>query len=89
MTSRRWLLKPVEERVSRLNSLLRGWSAYFRLGPVNRAYKAVDNHAVWRLRQWLKSKHKVKGPGTKRYPVEHLYRDLGLLRLSRQLPSHS
>lgn len=89
MTSRRWTTKPVEERVNRLNSLLRGWSAYFRLGPVNRAYRKIDNHAVWRLRQWLKAKHKVKGPGIKRFPVEFLYQELGMFRLSRHQPSHS
>ena len=34
----------VEDRVARLNRLLLGWSNYFCLGPVSRAYRAVDRH---------------------------------------------
>ena len=86
-TSRRWVLLPVESRIARLNSLLRGWSAYFRLGPVDRAYKIVDRHAVRRLRQWLKRKHKVRGPGTSHFPVQDLYGKLGLLCLPRCMPN--
>src|SRR4051812_17220462 len=35
-TSRRWLWTDVEDRVARLNRILRGWSNYFCLGPVQR-----------------------------------------------------
>ena len=38
-----------------------GWANYFCLGPVSKAYAAVDNHARRRLRQWLCNKHKVQG----------------------------
>ena len=60
---------------------LRGWSNYFRLGPVSKAYGAVDYHVVRRLRQWLCRKHKVKGAGTSRFSAEYLYLELGLVRL--------
>jgi hypothetical protein len=42
---------------------LEGWANYFRLGTVQRAYRLVDNHVRYRLRQWLKAKYKVRGPG--------------------------
>ncbi len=45
LTSRRWLLADVENRVNRLNRLLVGWANYFSLGPVSPAYRAVDHHA--------------------------------------------
>lgn len=86
-TSRRWVPRPEENRIARLNSLLRGWSAYFRLGPVDRAYKIVDRHAVRRLRQWLKRKHKVRGSGISHFPVQDLYGKLGLLCLPKCMPS--
>ena len=54
---------------------------YFSLGPVSKAYRAVDSHTRYRLRRWLCNKHKVQGPGGKSFPVEHLYQRLGLLRL--------
>jgi len=77
----RWLDELAEERVARLNRVLRGWANYFCLGPVSKAYRAVDAHARNRLRQWLCRKHKKRGRGTSRYPDEYLYETLGLVRL--------
>lgn len=84
MTSRRWLLLDAKDRVVGLNRLMVGWANYFRLGPVSKAYRSVDSHARSRLRRWLCKKHKVQGRGTSRYPDEHLYRNLGLVRLEQR-----
>jgi len=81
LTGRRWLLLDVQSRVARINRLLLGWSNYFRLGPVSKAYRSVDRHASRRLRQWLCGKHKVRGQGTARFPDEYLRQELGLIRL--------
>lgn len=80
-TARRWLLKESSDRVEELNSILKGWANYFCLGPVSEAYRAVDGHVKFRLRQWLCNKHKQVGRGTTRYPDEYLYEVLGLERL--------
>jgi len=82
MTGRRWTLTDVEDRVGRINQKLIGWSNYFRLGPVSKACRAVDQHVTCRLRQWLCAKHKVRGRGTSRFPDKYLYENLGLVRLS-------
>jgi RNA-directed DNA polymerase len=81
-TSRKWLWTDVEDRVARLNRMLRGWSNYFYLGPVGASYRAVDRHARHRLRQWLRGKHKLKSRGTSRFPDQYLHDVLGLVRLS-------
>lgn len=81
LTGHRWLLFDVESRVSRINRLLRGWSSYFCLGPVSKAYRSVDLHTLHRLRQWLRAKHKVPGSGISRFPDETLYQELNLVRL--------
>ena len=81
-TSRRWLLKDTSDRISFLNRKLRGWANYFCLGPVSKAYRAVDEHARHRLRQWLRAKHKVQGRVEGRYPDRYLHEELGLLQLS-------
>ena len=89
MTSRRWTLLDSADRVARLNRMLVGWANYFCLGPVSKAYRAVDAHARHRLRQWLCAKHKVKGPGASRFPDEYLDLTLGLVTLqsrTRNLP---
>ena len=88
-TSRRFLLLAAEEIVARLNRRLRGWANYFCLGPVSRAYRAVDRYVTTRLRRWLCKKHKVPGTGTSRFPDAYLYQQLGLIRLpklTRNLP---
>jgi hypothetical protein len=84
LTSRRWLLLPVEDVVNRLNRKLRGWGNYFSHGTVGRAYQVVNYHTEHRLRQWLCAKHKEPGPGYTRYPGRHLYQTLGLVKLRRR-----
>jgi RNA-directed DNA polymerase len=80
-TARRWYWRDVHDLVSELNRTLRGWANYFCLGPVSKAYRAVDAHVATRLRQWLCGKHKEAGRGYHRYPDRYLTETLGLLRL--------
>jgi group II intron reverse transcriptase/maturase len=89
LTDRNSLWQDPDELVSKLNRRLRGWAGYFYLGPVSKAYRAVDAHVTNRLRQWLRKKHKRPGRGTKRYSDDYLYNTLGLVRLpkrTRNLP---
>jgi len=80
-TGRRWLWLSEAEVVRRLNSLLRGWMNYFRLGTLSRAYSGVQAHARFRLRQWLARKHVKRGRLYTRYPDNALHDRLGLVRL--------
>ena len=82
-TQRSTLGDPVEEVVAGLNRKLRGWANYFCLGPVSKAYRAVDSHVRHRLRRWLCRKHKKAGRGIGAYPDEYLYEQLGLIRLEK------
>ena len=73
----------------RINGKLIGWSNYFSLGPVSKAYLAVERYTKRRLRRWLCEKHKVQSAGWKRYPDAYLHEKLGLVRLcqrTRNLP---
>lgn len=75
--------------VKKLNQMMKGWANYFCLGPVSKAYAAVDQHARRRLRWWLCHKHKVSRPGTGRFPDERLYGSYGLTRLVGRTRSFS
>src|SRR5277367_5526963 len=57
-------MQPWAEVRSQLNSLLRGWSAYFCYGSRNRAYRAVDHHVCERVQHFLIRRHRVPGGGT-------------------------
>jgi group II intron reverse transcriptase/maturase len=82
LTSCRTTWMAAEDVVGRLNRLLVGWGNYFHLGPVSKAYRAIDAHTCHRLRRWLCRKHKIGGQGTRRFPTEFLVSDRGLVRLS-------
>jgi len=66
---------------SRLNQLLRGWSAYFNYGTRLLAYRAVDNHVYQRVRDFLTRRHGVQSRGTRRFSDQVVYGELGVLRL--------
>jgi hypothetical protein len=88
-TAHKTCLLDAEVLVGSLNRKRRGWANYFKLGPVSKAYQTVDKYTTTRLRRWLCHKHKTCGGGYSRYPDEHLYESLGLVRLSaltRNLP---
>jgi group II intron reverse transcriptase/maturase len=86
-TGRNKLLLDVEEIVGKLNPMLRGWANYFHLGPVSKAYRAVDQHTRKRLRQWLCAKHRVAWPGKNRFPTASFYEVFGLVSLTERTAS--
>jgi RNA-directed DNA polymerase len=77
-----WL--EADEMVERINRKLVGWSNYFCLGPVSKAYHAIDQYTAHRLRWWLRKKHKVANRGITRYPDAYLHEQLGLVWLARR-----
>ena len=70
--------------VTKLNRTMCGWANYFCLGPVSTAYRAVDGYATMRLRQWLRTKHKLSGRANGMFPDTYLYGALGLVRLDKR-----
>ena len=58
--------------------VMTGWANYYGLGQVSPAYRAIDCHAVRRLRQWLCRRHKVRSGGTVRFTDERLRQQYGL-----------
>ena len=68
----------------KLNRLLVGWSSYFGFGTRLQAYRAVDNHVYDRVRHFLVQRHKVQGRGTRRFPRDEVYGELGVLLLKRK-----
>jgi len=84
MTGRNQTLLDQEMVVTKLNRTMIGWANYFCLGPVSKAYRAVDQHARKRLRQWLWAKHKVRGQVTERFSEASLHQVMGLVCLTKR-----
>ena len=72
-----------------LNQKLGGWTNYFKLGPVTKAYRFLDRYTTTRLRRWFGKKHKQSSGRLKRYPDEFFYQQMGLIclpKLPQSLP---
>jgi len=65
----------------RLNRVLKGWSNYFSYGTRLMAYRAVDNCVGKQVRHFLKRRHKVQSRGTRQYPDEVIFGEMGVTRL--------
>jgi RNA-directed DNA polymerase len=83
-TGRNTTLLDAQKIAATLNRMMIGWANYFCLGPVSKAYRAVDQHACQRLRRWLCSKHQEKWPAFKRFPPAYLHEVLGLVCLPKR-----
>jgi hypothetical protein len=70
-----------EALAEKINRQIIGWANYFCLGPVSKAYRAVERHTCRRLRQWLCAQHKRKGGCTTRYSDQLPHDQFGLVRL--------
>jgi len=88
MTTRSRTSQDVGEVVGQMNRMLIGWSNYFSLGTVSKAYRRVDKHARLRLRQWLRKKHKLKSRATTWLPDEALHTRYGLVCLQQRKAGH-
>jgi group II intron reverse transcriptase/maturase len=87
LTRRSQTQQDAETLVADLNRRLIGWANYFCLGPVSKAYRAVERHTRRRLRQWLCAKHQQPGQGIGRYSDATLHEGLGLVRLAKRTVS--
>src|SRR5229473_6531530 len=76
-----------ETVIAKLNHMMIGWANYFYLGPVSKAYRAIERHARKRLRQWLCAKYQMKWQATKEFPEAALHEVLGLVRLTPRTSS--
>jgi len=69
---------PIREAVSKLNSVLRGWVNYFRIGNSSKAFRKIRSLVEKRVRRFVARRAKRKGFGWKRWSRETVYGEWGL-----------
>jgi hypothetical protein len=77
-TSSRWNSDEPASTVASINSLVRGWCAYFDQGAVLDTYKLVRKYTERRVRRWLVRRTGQRGTGIAQIPDGYLYQTLGL-----------
>jgi RNA-directed DNA polymerase len=75
---RRSVSQPVGKVIERINSILRGWVNYFRIGDSSRCFSMVKRWVEKKIRRHLMRARGRKGMGWKRWSREWLYNTLGL-----------
>jgi group II intron reverse transcriptase/maturase len=84
-TSSRWNSDEPQSTIASINSLIRGWCAYFDQGAVLDTYKLVRKYTERRVRRWLVRRTGQRGTGIAQIPDEYLYRTLGLYNIPVRL----
>jgi RNA-directed DNA polymerase len=74
---------PWDEVRTELNRVLCGWANYFTYGTRLLAYRAVDHYVYERVRHFLRRRHKVPSRGTRRFPIDRVFGELGVFHLRR------
>jgi RNA-directed DNA polymerase len=70
--------QPVGEVVEQINSILRGWVNYFRIGNSSRCFSMVKDWVEKKVRRHLMRARNRKGYGWKRWSKKWIYGRLGL-----------
>ncbi len=74
---------PWPELCKRLNRVLGGWAGYFNYGSRSLVYRRLDDYVEDCVRDFLRSRHKLDGKGTRRFSLETIYGKLGVVSLER------
>lgn len=69
---------PVRVAVTHINSVLRGWVNYFRVGNARRAFDKVRYFVEYKVRRFVSRRQKRTGFGWKRWSREIVYGSWGL-----------
>ncbi len=70
--------RPIEEIVTEINPILRGWVNYFRIGNSSRCFKNVEDWIQKKIRRHLYKARQRTGFGWKRWSKQELYRNTGI-----------
>jgi RNA-directed DNA polymerase len=86
---RRYVSQPLEQVITLINPILRGWVNYFAVGDSGRSFSFVKDWVEKKVRRHLMRAQKRKGFGWKRWSKRWLYEDLKLFnnyRVKRDRP---
>jgi RNA-directed DNA polymerase len=89
ITAPRWRLhESAQALIAELNPVLRGWSAYFRVGNAGHQFIQIDRYVHERLALFLSKKARRSGRNWGEHYTWGFYKRLGAYRLSGTITGH-
>jgi len=70
--------KPLREVIQAVNTVIRGWVNYFRVGNSNSTFDKVRDYIEKKVRRFVLKRKGLKGFGWKRWSREDIYKKWGL-----------
>jgi len=86
LTTERYSAIPTEDVIRNVNEVARGWVGYFRYGNCTKALSSLRRYLVYRIRIYLRRKHRYRGFGYKAYPDKYYFESLGLYEVPTKAP---
>jgi len=86
LTTGRYSAIPTEAVIHRVNEVARGWVGYFRFGNCTKALSVFKRYLVYRMRIYLRRKHRYGSFWYKAYPDRCYYDSLGLYEVPTKAP---
>ena len=86
LTTEQYSAVPTEAVIRRVSEVARGWVGYFRYGNCTKALVTLKRYLVYRMRIYLRRKHRYCSFGYKAYPDRYYYDSLGLYEVPTKAP---
>ena len=86
LTTERYSAIPTEALIRKVNEVVRGWVGYFRYGNCTDAMSALRQYLVYRIRIYLRRKHRYRSLGYTTYPNSYYFESLGVYEVPTKAP---
>jgi group II intron reverse transcriptase/maturase len=86
LTTEQYSAVPTEVVIRKVNEVARGWVGYYRYGNCTKALVTLKRYLVYRMRIYLRRKHRYCSFGYKAYPDRYYYNSLGLYEVPTKAP---
>ena len=86
LTTERYSAIPTEGVIRNVNKVARGWVSYFHYGNCTKALSSLRRYLVYRIRIYLRRKHRYRSLGYKAYPDKYFFESLGVYAIPTKAP---
>ena len=86
LTTERYKGIPTEDVIRNVNKVARGWVNYFHYRNCTKALSSLRGYVLYRIRIYLRRKHRYHGFGYKAYPDKYFFESLGVYAIPTKAP---